>query len=79
MPPEKKKRSATAMVATHPPVPGGTLRLVEEIARERGLPIWYLAGLRRAKGWAQGKQVTAAEFDAAAAAFDARPQGGGKL
>jgi hypothetical protein len=51
---------------------------VETLATARGVPAWKLAGLMRHQRWAAGKAVTAAEFDAALAAFAGRPLGGGR-
>ena len=73
-----KKEAGTSMVAPSPTGKEG-LRPVEELATERGYQPWYLAGLRRAAGWAPGKQVTVAEFDGAVKRFERRPQGGGKI
>ena len=52
---------------------------VEALAGGRKIPAWELAGLRRAMRWAEGKQVTEAEFDAALERFRNRPQGGGSI
>jgi hypothetical protein len=66
------------MVAEHPPA-DGKLHPVEELAEQCGVNAHLLAGLRRAKGWAPGKQVTAAELDEALAAYEGRPMGGGRI
>ena len=50
---------------------------VEELAA--GLPAWELAALRHATGWADGKQVSEAEYAAALDKLRNRPQGGGRL
>ena len=52
---------------------------VEQLADERELPVWELAALRHATGWADGKQVSATEFDQALTRFRNRPQGGGRI
>lgn len=75
---EKGAKAGTAMVAPRPTGKEG-LRPVEELAAERGLKPWYLAGLRRSANWAPGKQVTVAQFDAVVKRFNARPLGGGKI
>ena len=43
------------------------------------LSAWELAALRQAAGWAEGKQVSEAEFTAALDQLRNRPQGGGRL
>jgi hypothetical protein len=50
---------------------------VEALAAD--LPAWELAALRRAARWAEGKQVSEAEFTAALDQLRNRPQGGGRL
>jgi hypothetical protein len=52
------------------------LQPVAELAAERGMPAPHLAGMCRAKGWADGKQVTATEFETAMTAYMRRPMGG---
>jgi hypothetical protein len=69
------KKGSTNMMAPHP----GDLYPVEDLAVVKGMKPSLLAALCRAKGWAAGKQVTEAEFDAAAAALETRPMGGGKI
>jgi len=80
---QKAAKSAAAMVAPHPLGRGKRkkedLRPVEELAEDAGLKPWEEAGLMRAAGWAEGKQVTKGRFDEALAAFRARPQGSGRL
>lgn len=44
----------------------------------KGLPAWKLAGVMRHQRWAPGKSVTRRVFDAALAAFEGRPLGGGR-
>lgn len=52
---------------------------IEILAQGANMPAWELAGVRRALGWAEGKQVTQTVFDQALAAFRKRPQGGGRI
>jgi len=54
------------------------LQPLEELARERGVPAHALAGMCRAYGWAEGKQVSAEEFDAKVIAYRVRPMGSGR-
>lgn len=68
-PPEKKAVKPDA----------GKLFPVKALAGAAGVPAWELAGLMRAAGWADGKQVTPAAFGAAMAKFRNRPQGGGSI
>ncbi len=66
----KKRSSAkTAPVET---------RDVDEIIALRGLPRWTGESLKAYAGWKSGKQVTAAEFDAAYDGWLGRSQGGGR-
>lgn len=71
---EKDEKIPTSMVA-----PKSTaqerLQHVEELAGERGMPSPQLAGMCRANGWADGKQLTATEFETAMTAFISRPMG----
>lgn len=55
------------------------LHPVETLADDHGLPSWETAALVTATGWAQGKQVTEAEFESALTKFRNRPQGGGRI
>ncbi|MDD5106045.1 MAG: hypothetical protein PHC49_10560 [Desulfuromonadaceae bacterium] len=75
---KNKNRRPTAMVAPKPEA-AETLHPVTELAELSGLSRAHLAGLCRAKGWAEGKQVTAAEFTSAMDAFENRPMGGGRI
>lgn len=52
--------------------------LVEVETLGKGLPGWMLAGVMRHQRWAPGKAVTRAAFEAAVAAFEGRPLGGGR-
>jgi hypothetical protein len=77
---EKKQGNPTSMVAPKSREQASpALYLVEDLATERNLAGWFVAGLRQATGWAAGKMVTRDEFDAAATRFAARPQGSGKI
>ena len=49
-----------------------------DLATERKLKTWELAGLSRLAGWAPGKHATPAEFEAALARFRSRRMGGGR-
>lgn len=51
---------------------------LETLAAAAGLTAARLAGIRRANGWAEGKQVTPEEFNEAVIAFNKRPMGGGR-
>lgn len=75
---DKTERKGVTMVAPAADK-GGGLHPVEMLAEAAGLKPWKLAGLLRAQRWADGKQVTPAEFAAALARFEQRPMGGGKL
>jgi hypothetical protein len=74
----KDREVGASMVAPHPPATGG-LKPVEDLAAESGMTPATLAGLRRATGWAPGKQVSGPEFEAAAEAFKSRRMGGGRI
>ncbi|MDY0349050.1 MAG: hypothetical protein RBR13_09520 [Tenuifilaceae bacterium] len=43
------------------------------------VPVWEVAGMMMAAGWAEGKQVSEAQFVKALAAFRKRGQGGGNI
>ncbi|MDR1397170.1 MAG: hypothetical protein LBJ14_05510 [Desulfarculales bacterium] len=62
-----------------PPSPALDLQEIEALAKALGVVSWELAGLRTAKGWAPGKQVSQAEFKTALEAYRKRPSGGGRL
>lgn len=55
---------------------GATLQPVAQLAVERGVPAHAIAGMSRANGWAEGKQVTAEEFETAMEAYKNKPMGG---
>ena len=67
---------ASATTATRQVATGEELVDVETLGKD--LPGWKLAGLMRHQRWASGKAVTQAAFDAALAAFEGRPLGGGR-
>jgi len=69
-------KDSASMVAPQPPK-DGRLQPVEQLAAERGVSDCTLAGMRRANGWAPGKQVTIDEFETAMMAFAARRMGSG--
>ena len=80
----EEKKSEASMVAPHPLGKGKKkteegLKPVEDLAEEAKLKPWETAGLLRAAGWAEGKQVTKNEFDSVLSAFRCRPQGGGRI
>lgn len=68
------EKQPTSIIA--PPPKAQTLRPVEELARERNMPATALAGMRRANGWAEGKQTTAEEFETAMESYKTKPMGG---
>lgn len=74
----RKDKSGTSMLAQHP-LTDGKIRPVEELADEFGTNPSTLAALRRATGWAPGKQVSAADYEAALNSLSNRPMGGGKF
>lgn len=76
---KKLKGSPESMVAPKSREQANALYLVEDLAAERNLASWFVAGLRQATGWAAGKQVTREEFDTAVGRFSARPQGSGRI
>lgn len=67
----------TSMVAPLPPVPG-RLQTIDELAAERGVPAPQLAGMCRANNWAEGKQLTAAQFETAMTSYAQRRMGAGR-
>jgi len=70
------ERKGGSMVA---PKPAQQVRLqpVTELAAERGVPAHALAGMCRFYGWAEGKQLDAAEFERVMDAYRVRPMGSG--
>ncbi len=58
---------------------GPALYPVEELAEQLGVAAWELAGLMRAARWAEGKQVSEAEFTQALQNLRSRPLGGGVI
>jgi hypothetical protein len=75
---KESMRKGVRMVAPQPPA-DGKLHPVEELAKQAGVSAGTVAGLSRAKGWAPGKCVTAAEFEAALGSFQNRPMGSGSI
>ena len=55
------------------------LQPLAELAAERGMPAPALAGMCRAHSWAEGKQVTATEFETAMDAYRNKPMGSGRI
>lgn len=51
------------------------LQPIAELAAERGVPATAMAGMCRANNWAEGKQLTATDFEAAMTAYIQRPMG----
>ena len=72
---EEKSARKIGKPITAPP----KIHPVEELAAAKNIESWELAGLMRAAGWAQGKQVSEDEFDLALGGFRKRPQGGGRI
>lgn len=68
----------SSMVAPKSKAQQERLQPLDELAGERGMPASMLAGMCRANGWAEGKQVTATEFEAAMTAYAGRPMGSGR-
>lgn len=54
------------------------LQPLAELAAERGMPAPALAGMCRANGWAEGKQLDAEEFEQAMEVYRQRPMGGNR-
>ena len=55
-----------------------TLQPLSELAAERGMPATSLAGMCRANGWVDGKQLSGSEFEAAMTAYMKKPMGSGR-
>jgi len=78
---EETTMTTTATSATNQAEAATTTTAEELVDVEtlgKDLPGWKLAGLMRHQRWASGKAVTQAAFDAALAAFEGRPLGGGR-
>ena len=75
---DKNEKVPTSMVAPKSRAQE-KLQPVAELAGERGMPATSLAGMCRANGWADGKQVTASEFETAMTAYTRRPMGSGRV
>jgi hypothetical protein len=70
-------RGQGRMVAPRPaPVP---MQPVTELAAERNVPQTALAGMCRHYNWAEGKQLSADEFESAMTAYQAKPMGCGRI
>lgn len=65
-----KARVETAKVSLVP---------VDDLAKKEGMPGWEEKALCVAAGWAEGKQVSQAEFDRALGMFRSRAQGSGRI
>lgn len=52
---------------------------VSELAEAQNVPAWEVVALRRATGWAPGKQVSQAQFAESLNKLRNRPQGGGRI
>lgn len=74
---EKNEKIITSMVAPKSKAQE-KLQQLEELAGERGMPATALAGMCRANGWADGKQLTATEFETAMTSYINRPMGSGR-
>jgi hypothetical protein len=74
---DKNEKRPTSMVAPKSKAQE-KLQPIDELAGERGMPAPQLAGMCRANGWAEGKQVTATEFETAMTAYIRRPMGSGR-
>ncbi len=78
-----KQESAQATTATAKNRMAGKataeLFRVSKLAEGGKVPAWELAALRKATGWAPGKQVTEAQFAEALIKLRNRPQGGGRI
>jgi hypothetical protein len=74
MAPKDSKRPGS-MVA---PKSQEQLQPVEDLAAERGMPEHALAGMMRANGWVEGKQMTGLAFESAMTAYIKRPMGSGR-
>jgi hypothetical protein len=79
MPDENDEMDATVPEPETPAAQPEPLKPYEALAAEAGLAVWEKAALARSAGWAPGKSLTPAEFDAALNAFRSRRQGGGKI
>lgn len=75
---DKNEKRPASMVAPKSRAQQERLQPLDELAGERGMPAPMLAGMCRANGWADGKQVTATEFETAMTAYVRRPMGAGR-
>jgi hypothetical protein len=80
---DKPEKAMNKLTAPKRPESTGTkkeaLSPVETLAETNGLLSWETAGLMKAAGWAQGKQVSEKQFQQALTKFRNRPQGGGRI
>ncbi len=74
--PETMTTSATSQAEAAATATAEELVDIDTLGKD--LPAWTLAGVMRHQRWAPGKAVTPAVFDAALAAFEGRPLGGGR-
>jgi hypothetical protein len=72
----KEKRMEMSMVAPKSAAQQSMLQPIDQLAAERGVPAHALAGMCRFYGWAEGKQLTATEFEECMSAYRVRPMGG---
>lgn len=75
---DKNEKRPISMVAPKSRAQQERLQPVDELGAERGMPAPSLAGMCRANGWAEGKQVTATELETAMTAYASRPMGSGR-
>lgn len=73
--PVQKTAAPSKKVTQLPP----KLQDIEKLADLSDLRPWEKQALFRAAGWAPGKQVSAAEFNAALARFKKRQMGAGRI
>jgi hypothetical protein len=71
-------KASQAVKAKPAPKQAEPLAPVEQYAAEANLKTWQIAALRRYAKWADGKQITRSQFDAAVSGFKSRVMGGGK-
>jgi hypothetical protein len=73
----KENEAPTSMVAPKSKAQE-KLQPVTELAAERAMPGHALAGMCRANGWVEGKQLTGSEFESAMTAYIRKPMGAGR-
>jgi len=74
----EKRRKEMSMVAPKSAAQELRLQPVTVLAMERGVPEHAIAGMCRFYGWAEGKQLTAEDFESAMNAYRVRPMGQGR-